>query len=100
MAFVQQRAERAKLLLSRGARMCAMDESDIKFDPSAQQELRPPDSPLGYFSERPLPLLGQFLEAFLDIGGVLDAGQFGVEAVLIDQGIMRAALDNGALPEH
>ena len=41
MAFIQQRAGRAKLLLSRGARMCAMGKSDIKFDPSVQQELRP-----------------------------------------------------------
>ena len=41
----------------------------------------------------------EFLETFLDEGGVLDAGEAGVEAVLRHEFIVGAALDDAALAQ-
>ena len=42
-------------------------------------------------------LEGEFLEFFFDEGGVLDAGELGVDAFLLEQGVVIAAFDDAAL---
>lgn len=39
----------------------------------------------------------EFLEFFFDEGGVLDAGELGVDAFLLEQGVVVAAFDDAAL---
>ena len=48
----------------------------------------------------PLPLIVNPLKPFLDEGGVLDAGEFGVEAVQREEGVVCAAFDDGAMLKH
>ena len=42
----------------------------------------------------------QFFESLLDEGGVLDAGETGVEPLLLDEFVVGAALDNAAVFQH
>ena len=42
-------------------------------------------------------LEGEFLEFFFDEGGVLNAGELGVDAFLLEQGMVVAAFDDAAL---